>query len=103
MILGALPQRFSQSGDVDCEVAFFDDCVGPDAGEQHILFHYLAAVFDQDEEGVEDLGSDGYGLAIPQKKPPFDVDLELPKDVNGCLRRVHKWLVSKSITKFWKS
>ena len=59
-----LAERFAQHRDVEREVAFFDERVGPDLAEQFFLTYDAAAVLDKECERLERLMGEIHRLAV---------------------------------------
>ena len=72
----ALSQDLPKDRNVLREAGFFDDSVGPKALEHLLLGEQVALVFDEQQQRIEDLGSNRYLLAVTQQNAPHRVALE---------------------------
>jgi hypothetical protein len=64
--VGSFTQRFSQEGNILSEIAFLDECAGPDAFHQVVFLDDVPAVLDKRQENVENLRGKRYWLTLAQ-------------------------------------
>src|SRR5437868_2909319 len=99
MLLRAFAERFAQGRDVDGQVLFLDNGVGPDAVEQRPFVENLAAAFDQRQQRLEGLGSQRHRLARAPEQPLYGIQPESAELINSLCCLSHKSFAASRLTK----
>ena len=77
---------FAQNGDVRGQIALFHEGTRPHGNHQVIFGDHLPALFDQNDEQFQDLGSQRNDLAAAEKNPILRIEAKVAEFVNGiCL------------------
>src|SRR5262249_16906863 len=76
-IASVVAKRLPESLDVESQVCFFSERVGPQTAHQLVLLRYPAAVQNKDQKRLENLWSKRQRLALPQQNLLINVKREL--------------------------
>jgi len=94
-LVRAFAERLAQRRDVDGQVAFFHDGVGPEQPDQLVFLQHLPAPFDQGQQQINRFGRQRHNLAVTQQYTPARVQAEGAEFINtGWVSFDHR---------FWKS
>jgi hypothetical protein len=69
----------AQEGNGLIQVVVAGGCFGPDPRNQIRAAKTLAAMFDENEEGIKDLGGEGNGCSVAQEAAPGGVEAKRAK------------------------
>src|SRR5262249_18596794 len=76
-IASVVAKRLPESLDVESQVCFFNERVGPQAPHQVVLLEYPAAVRNQDQKRLENLWGKRHRLALSRQDLLINVKREL--------------------------
>ena len=79
LIVGGFAQCFAQCRDIPRETAFLDNRIRPDSLEQVILIQYDPMVFDEDDEGLQNLRHECDFFAARAQNSLIHIQMELAK------------------------
>src|SRR5262249_2845890 len=86
MIIGGLGQRASQRVNVEAQVAFLNEAVGPDAPHQLVLAHDIAVAFDQRQQCLKGLRPERHDRAVTNQQSFHSIQAERTELVSACHR-----------------
>src|SRR5262245_3500214 len=90
MVIRRFAEGPPQRVDVEAQISFLDETVGPDAPHQFFLAHYLAVALDQGQQHVESLRLERNDRAVTQQQSFHLVQAEWTELVSVCHRSLRR-------------
>src|SRR5215475_14204592 len=80
-VASVVAKRLPQTLNVESQVCFFNECVGPQAPHQLVLFQYPAAVNNQDQQRLESLRGNRQRVALAKQNPLINIKSEFSEPI----------------------